>query len=111
MGLLKHFRSANKLKENGAEKLNGKSNGDVFYPGAHAGRDYISRCPPKVLTKIFEYVCPHALDKTYEACEDTNLDDDGCPLCDMRDLSHCARTRRDWYRPATELLYVDRAHA
>jgi hypothetical protein len=111
MGLLKHLRSRTKLKENGHATQHHAQNGNVYYPGSYAvsGRDYTARLPPKVLAKIFELVCPHTLDKSYEPCEDADIADDSCPLCDLRDLSHCAQTRRSWYRPATQLLCVDPA--
>lgn len=119
MGLLKHFKSRIKLKDSADETYNkqynasnGHQNGKVYYPGSYAvsGHDYTTRLPPQVVTKILEFVCPHALDKSYEACEDADIGDDTCPLCDMRDLSNCAKTRRAWYRPATELLYVHSMH-
>jgi hypothetical protein len=97
MGLLKHFRSRSKLKEQ--EKMNGQ----VQFPRI-TGHDYIVSLPPKVLTKIFGYVCPHTADRSYEVSEHSPINTDGCMLCDLRDLSHCAMTRRDWYRPAQELL-------
>lgn len=31
---------------------------------------------------------------------------DGCMLCDMRDLAHCALVCKRWYTPAQSLLYV-----
>jgi hypothetical protein len=99
MGLLKHFRSRSKLKTD--EKPNG--NGHVYYPGAAMGRDYTARLPPKVLKNIFEFVCPHTLDHSYEVSEHAEIAD-GCMLCDLRDLAHCAQVRRDWYQSAQELL-------
>ena len=97
MGLLKHFRSRSKLKDTE------KTNGHVYYPRV-TGHDYIASLPPKVLTKIFGYVCPHTADRSYDVSEHAAVDNDACMLCDLRDLSHCAQTRRDWYRPAQELL-------
>jgi hypothetical protein len=105
MGLLKHFRSRSKLK------TEEKSNGQVYYPASPApARDYIGRLPPKVVKKIFEYVCPHTLDQSYEASEKAEVSD-GCMLCDLRDLARCAQTRRGWYQIAQELLYVTRSHS
>jgi hypothetical protein len=106
MGLLKHFRSRSKLKtdEKANGKVNGKANGQVYYPAAVApGRDYIGRLPPKVLKQIFEYICPHTLDQSYEASEKVEVGD-GCMLCDLRDLANCAKARRGWYQIAQELL-------
>jgi hypothetical protein len=102
MGLLKHFRSRSKLKNE--EKANGKTNGHVYYPAVVApGRDYIGRLPPKVLRQIFEYVCPHTLDQSYVPSEKAEVGD-GCMLCDLRDLANCAKARRGWYQTAQELL-------
>jgi hypothetical protein len=105
MGLLKHFRSRSKLKTEDT------SNGQVRHPPLPTqGRDCIARLPPKVLKKIFEYVCPHTLDRSYEASEKAEVGD-GCMLCDLRDLARCAQTRRGWYQLAQELLYVARLHS
>lgn len=98
MGLLKHFRSRSKFT-----KESEKTNGAVYFPRI-TGHDYISRLPPKVLIKIFGYVCPHTADRSYEVSELAAVNTDACMLCDLRDLSHCAQTSRDWYRPAQELL-------
>ncbi|KAI9674305.1 MAG: hypothetical protein M1822_009554 [Bathelium mastoideum] len=39
---------------------------------------------------------------------------DGCPLCDLRDLSNCAQVCREWYAVAQRLLYegvrIDAVH-
>jgi hypothetical protein len=122
MGLLKHFRSSNKLKEDrNHNHSNGFSDSKGYGQNGHQngyqngylnstngivspGNDYISRCPPKVIRRIFEFVCPHTIDRNYDACEDADIAEDSCPLCDLRDLSHCAQTRRDWYQTAQTLL-------
>ena len=99
MGLLKHFRSRTKLT------AEGNQNDPFNYPVQPAipGRDYITVLPPKVLKIIFEFICPHTLEKSYEAGERADVGD-GCMLCDLRDLAHCAAVSRSWYRPAQELL-------
>merc|ERR1711977_617810 len=114
MGLLKHFRSRSNLKKSGdGHQFNEKNN--VYYPGVPqvpsqyavpSGRDFTARLPEKVITRILEMICPHSMDKSYEPCEDADIPDEACPLCDLRDLTHCAQTRRGWYRAATQLLYT-----
>ncbi|RDI85082.1 hypothetical protein Vi05172_g4926 [Venturia inaequalis] len=117
MGLLKHFRSRSKLakEHEKASKASKSSNGAVYFPRVGgSNRDYISRLPPNVLTRIFGYVCPHTADRSYEISELAPVNTDTCMLCDLRDLSHCSQTRRDWYRPAQQLLYssirIDAVH-
>lgn len=101
MGLLKHFRSKKNLRSDDEKSQYG--NGQVYYPSAPAGRDHIARLPANVLLKIFEYVCPHTLDRGYEVSENAAVGD-GCMLCDLRDLAHCSQTRRGWYQLAQELM-------
>lgn len=112
MGLLKHFRSRSNLKKSNSENHYNEKNGDVYYPGVPkmpsqyrpTGPDYTARLPDNVLSRIFELLCPHTMDKSYEPCEDADIADDSCPLCDLRDLSHCAMTTRGWYRAAIQLM-------
>ncbi|KAF2084651.1 F-box domain-containing protein [Saccharata proteae CBS 121410] len=77
------------------------------------GPDYTSKLPNNVLRNIFSYVCPHTRDFTFEPCENSMVGD-GCMLCDLRDLSNCARTTRQWYHVAQEMLYqsirIDAVH-
>ncbi|KAJ5688793.1 hypothetical protein N7462_003185 [Penicillium macrosclerotiorum] len=54
-----------------------------------AGRDYTRKLPRPVLAYIFALVCPHTVDNSYETSEESMTD--GCMLCDMRDLAHCAQ--------------------
>ncbi|KAI5364845.1 Putative F-box domain, leucine-rich repeat domain superfamily, F-box-like domain superfamily [Septoria linicola] len=104
MGLLKHFRSKSRLKQ---ESPPSKSYAN--YPPSpqprRTGRDLTQRLPEKVLTNIFSYVCPHTQDYTYDPCEQSQIGD-GCMLCDLRDLSHCAQTCRKWYASAQQQLYT-----
>jgi len=98
MGLLKHFRSRSKL---GSDY---KQNARVDYSVQPvAGRDYIARLPPRLLKYIFEFLCPHTLDKSYDVSEKADVGD-GCMLCDLRDLAHCAAVRSSWYQPAQQQL-------
>ncbi|CAK1366050.1 hypothetical protein CB0940_09512 [Cercospora beticola] len=105
MGFLKHFRSKSRLKQDSPPRPNYAN-----YPSSpplprHMGRDLTKRLPEKVLTNIFSYVCPHTQDYTYEQCEQSQIGD-GCMLCDLRDLAHCAQTCRKWYASAQQQLYT-----
>ncbi|KAF9886480.1 hypothetical protein FE257_011387 [Aspergillus nanangensis] len=73
-------------------------------PMPRLGPDYTTRLPRPVLRRIFAAVCPHAVDNTYETSEES-MTDDGCMLCDMRDLAHCALVCKRWFTDARELLY------
>lgn len=95
MGLLKQFRSRSRLAAESA--LVGCSVQPV------AGRDYIVRLPPRLIRYIFEFACPHALDKGYDVSEKVDVGD-GCMLCDLRDLAHCAAVRSSWYWLAQQQL-------
>jgi hypothetical protein len=77
---------------------------DYYSPATYEyhGPDQTTRLPEKVLRRIFEEVCPHATDDTLDGSEDSG--NDGCMTCDMRDLAHCALTRRSWYGIAAGLL-------
>jgi hypothetical protein len=68
------------------------------------GRDYTRKLPRPVLAYIFAYVCPHAVDTSYETSEESMTD--GCMLCDMRDLAHGALVCKRWYLEARALLYA-----
>ena len=118
MGFLKHFRSKSRLKDS-----NGPSSPSPYtssYPLPHQpvtaaryGRDFTTRLPDKVLTRIFQFVCPHTTDFTYEPSEQSQIGD-GCMLCDLRDLSNCACVCRKWYGLSQKLLYksirIDAVH-
>ncbi|KAL9080356.1 MAG: hypothetical protein Q9159_007620 [Coniocarpon cinnabarinum] len=53
------------------------------------------------------------MEETYEDSEKTVMGD-GCGLCDLRDLAHCALVNRQWYLIAQEVLYrsvrIDAVH-
>lgn len=72
---------------------------------ARGGRDFTTRLPEKVLANIFSYICPHTQDYTYDSCEESQIGD-GCMLCDLRDLAHCAQTCRKWYAVGQQQLYT-----
>ncbi|OJJ44009.1 hypothetical protein ASPZODRAFT_72780 [Penicilliopsis zonata CBS 506.65] len=81
--------------------------------GGVPGRDLTKALPPTVLSKIFSFVCPHALDDSYDTSEES-MTEDGCMLCDMRDLANCAQVCRRWRPEAQALLYshvrIDAVH-
>ncbi|CRG87497.1 hypothetical protein PISL3812_04515 [Talaromyces islandicus] len=60
--------------------------------------------PDAVLSHILSYVCPHALDTSYKSSEES-MTEDGCMLCDMRDLAHCVAACKRWKGLAQKLLY------
>ncbi|QKX63672.1 uncharacterized protein TRUGW13939_10843 [Talaromyces rugulosus] len=60
--------------------------------------------PDTVISHILSYVCPHALDTSYKSSEES-MTEDGCMLCDMRDLAHCVAACKRWKGPAQKLLY------
>jgi hypothetical protein len=61
--------------------------------------------PAAVFERIFTYVCPHTRDETYETCEQSSVED-GCMLCDLRDLAHCVAVCKKWRIEAVKLMYV-----
>lgn len=73
-------------------------------PPRVAGRDYTKKLPRPVLARILAFVCPHAMDNSYETSEESMTD--GCMLCDMRDLAHCAQVSKRWFLEARTLLYA-----
>ncbi|KAF7713993.1 Uncharacterized protein PECH_006149 [Penicillium ucsense] len=69
------------------------------------GYDPTKQLPRPVLAYIFTLVCPHTLDDSYDTSEESTSD--GCMLCDMRDLAHCAQVCKRWYLEARALLYTN----
>jgi hypothetical protein len=63
----------------------------------------VAQLPTAVLQCIFGYVCPHSQDESYESCEGSAVEDT-CPLCDLRDLAHCAQVSRRWRQTANSVL-------
>jgi hypothetical protein len=63
----------------------------------------VAALPDRVLRCIFGFVCPHTKDESYDTCEQSALDD-ACMLCDLRDLSHCAKVSRRWRANAVRRL-------
>jgi hypothetical protein len=71
-------------------------------PSSSSGR-LVAQLPTRVLQCIFAHVCPHAKDESFESCEGSAVEDT-CPLCDLRDLSHCAQVSRRWREVAGSVL-------
>lgn len=116
MGFFKRLRA----KVKGAERKNGSSRKSTFsdpyqqghqlqhYSYQHSSRparDFTKSLPPEVLRNIFALVCPHSLDDSLASSEESVVED-GCMLCDLRNLAHCALVCRRWYSVAQNLLYV-----
>lgn len=79
------------------------SNRQPYFPPSVRSSQLISVLPAKVLERIFSFVCPHASDETYDACEESG-NSEGCMLCDLRDLAHCSQVNRTWHDNAIKLL-------
>ncbi|KAL2130613.1 hypothetical protein VTI74DRAFT_6159 [Chaetomium olivicolor] len=73
----------------------------------------LAQLPGPILARIFAFVCPHSRDESYATCEQSSVDD-GCMLCDLRDLAHCVAVCRRWREEAVKLLYhsirIDSVH-
>lgn len=107
MGFLKHLRSRSNLKDKSKNHGHGPQ-AHVYtsnhpLPPLYRGRDCTEQLPDKILRRIFEFVCPHTADDSYETSEKSMIGD-GCMLCDLRDLASCAQVRRRWYGVAQGLL-------
>lgn len=107
MRFLKHIRNRSHNKSADLH-ISKRHHGSPGHPRSSSlslppGLDYTSRLPRHVLTKIFSHVCPHALDDSYNSSEES-MTENGCMLCDMRDLAHCALVCKRWFRQAQPLL-------
>lgn len=98
MGFMKRFRR-NKTPKN---KDVVPFHQDSHFTQTYRGPDQTQRLDDKILRQIFEYVCPHTADDSLDGSEESG--NDGCMSCDMRDLAHCALTKRQWYGVAAGLL-------
>lgn len=67
--------------------------------------DPTKRMSSRHLSIVLSCICPHTLDDSYKSSEEC-LTKDGCMLCDMRDLAHCALVNKKWYMAAQPLLSV-----
>lgn len=66
-------------------------------------RDLTKFLPLRVISNILAHVCPHTQDESYGSSEES-MTLDGCMLCDMRDLAHCALACKRWHDLAQNLL-------
>ncbi|KAL7903467.1 hypothetical protein HDV63DRAFT_124548 [Trichoderma sp. SZMC 28014] len=86
---------------------------EPFFPPSVRSSQLVAVLPATVLERIFGFVCPHSRDETYDACEESG-NDDGCMLCDLRDLAHCSQVNRAWHEAAIKSLYhsvrIDQVH-
>ncbi|CAI6294340.1 unnamed protein product [Periconia digitata] len=109
MGFMKLFRRPKSPKKN---KALARHNDAQFQFPSYTGPDQTRRLDDKILRLIFQYVCLHCADESLEASEESGYE--GCMSCDMRDLAHCALTKRQWYSVAAGLLYksirIDAVH-
>ncbi|PLN85465.1 hypothetical protein BDW42DRAFT_160532 [Aspergillus taichungensis] len=108
MGFLSRFRRRSKSRSRAGNsdslRIDGYHYQDDIPPVPRRGLDYTKKLPRPVLARIFAFVCPHAVDTSYDTSEES-MTEDGCMLCDMRDLAHCALTCKHWYLDARALLY------
>ncbi|KAI9880869.1 MAG: hypothetical protein M1830_010464 [Pleopsidium flavum] len=114
MKFLKHMRSKSRLKNNGVEaQIYNHHVPPAPATNRPSGHDGSARLPAALLEKIFSYICPHTRDNTYNSSEESMMDD-GCMLCEMRDLAQCALVCRQWAEVAQHLLYhsvrIDAVH-
>ena len=107
MKFLRHIRSRSRMKHrnDSPEAVIYSPNGSLTaYPADLPPVGLVAAMPTPVLARIFAHVCPHAGDAAYTACEDADLVESECPLCDARDLASCARVCRRWAGPAQSIL-------
>ncbi|KAF1998157.1 F-box domain-containing protein [Amniculicola lignicola CBS 123094] len=112
MGFMKRFRGK-KSPKNKDSQLRDDAHAHAPNAFAYRGPDCTQRLDDKLLRRIFEFVCPHSTDESFDASEDSG-NDEGCMSCDMRDMGHAALVKRQWYGIAAGLLYksirIDAVH-
>ncbi|KAI9816430.1 MAG: hypothetical protein M1826_001820 [Phylliscum demangeonii] len=113
MNFLRSIRSRSRSKVRPGDGRQGQQ-AQVYDAGQRwSSYDPSKRLPEAVVTRIMQYVCPHSMEESYDSAEDSTPDD-GCLLCDMRDLAHCALACRRWAGVARDLLYhsvrIDAVH-
>ena len=101
MGLLDRLR-AHPRRSTGSVIEQAPPSPRVAVAGVSTGDDYTRKLPRPLLARIFNFVCPHSVDNSYETSEESMTD--GCMLCDMRDLAHCALVSKRWFLEARALL-------
>jgi hypothetical protein len=111
MGLLSRLRQRSKSQSragNAASSYDHLRTRDELPPLPSYAKDLTKHLPNPVLARIFAFVCPHAVDSSYDSSEES-MTEDGCMLCDMRDLAHCTLVSKRWYPVARSLLYAPRS--
>lgn len=104
MKFLSHIRSKSRPKtEQSQAQIYRHDTPDSHLPYPLRVPNPTTKLPDKVFKDIFSAVCPHSRDETYLSSEDS-IQDGGCMLCDLRDLSHCAMVNRQWAGPAQDML-------
>lgn len=106
MGFLSRLRKRSKSHSragNAASYEHLRTHREDVPPLPIMGTDYTKRLPRRVLIRIFSFVCPHTEDNSYDTSEES-MTEDGCMLCDMRDLAHCALVCKRWSIDADTLL-------
>lgn len=102
MGLLRHIRTRSRIKDSHDDSSASKGAWGIENLSL-GGVDVTARLPSTILSRIFVEVCPLTVDDSYNSSEESLLED-GCALCDMKDLAQCALVSRKWYTAARELL-------
>lgn len=95
-------------KDKESAKLNGQNKPRFQaqqneYTGPAPRSNFTTILPDKVLERIFAFVCPHAEDESYEDCESSSVGE-ACPLCDLRDIAHCAQVSKKWRGLAPKVM-------
>ncbi|EED17775.1 F-box domain protein [Talaromyces stipitatus ATCC 10500] len=106
----KRFRASSLFNSNSSRATSRTSPLSSY---SSSSSDPTKRLSADVLARIFYYVCPHTLDESYNSSEES-ITEDGCMLCDMRDLACCALVNKKWCKSAQKLLYqhvrIDAVH-
>lgn len=106
MGFLSRLRKRSKSHSRAGNAVSYehlRTDREIVPPLPIMGTDYTKRLPRRVLIRIFSFVCPHTEDNSYDTSEES-MTEDGCMLCDMRDLAHCALVCKRWSIDADALL-------
>lgn len=104
MKFLSHIRSKSKLKSNADEaQAYYQDAPEPKYRQNWGVRNQTAKLPARLLGEILTYLCPHTIDDTYTASEESMVDG-GCMLCDMRDLAQCALVNRQWAEAVQKCL-------
>lgn len=106
MKLFNRFRSKKRTPLPIEEEQPKITLGNGYHISAPLGPNYIKKLDRKTLSRIFGFVCPHALDTSYVISDQVDLGKGTCMLCNLRDLANCSRVCKSWQNPAMELLYV-----